>query len=175
MEGRGGFSSVFVIRYSPFCHHGIPLVDFRSSLSLFVAGGHSRGGLFLVRGGVVAMSWFGGKDWNIVAVIFEKPDMYRVNGNRAKGSDSTKMRDGAKIHPRTICWAVFDQKRAFVEGGTGKGLVSVAPTIGARLVRDLPKLKTVQEILSFLEKGTGDKAAKALEWDGYPPAEKFPE
>ena len=121
------------------------------------------------------MFGLGGKDWNIVAIIFEKPDLYRVNGNRAKGGDATKVRDGAKVHPRTICWAVFDQKRSHLEGGTGQGISSVPPTVSSRLVRDILKLKTVQEVLTSLEKAQGDKAAKALVWDGYPVAEKPPE
>ena len=35
------------------------------------------------------MGWFGSKDWNVVAIIFERPDLYRVNGNRGRGGDAS--------------------------------------------------------------------------------------
>lgn len=109
-----------------------------------------------------------GKDWNVIAVIFEKKDMYRVNGNRSKGSEAVKARDGAKTHPRTIFWAVFDQKRAFLEGDFGKGLDQVPREVSERLRRELPKNETVQNILRILEGGSLNKAAKPLVWSGYP-------
>ncbi len=67
--------------------------------------------------GDISMAWFGGKDWNIIAVIFERPDLYRVNGQRGRGGDATTVRDAVKKHPRTIFWGVFDQKGAYLEGG----------------------------------------------------------
>ncbi len=60
---------------------------------------------------------FGGKDWNVLAVIFERPDLYTVSGQRVKGGAAEKARDGASAHPRTIFWAVFDQKGKFLQGG----------------------------------------------------------
>ena len=36
---------------------------------------------------------FGGKNWNVVGIIFERPDLYRVNGNRGKGGSAKTMRD----------------------------------------------------------------------------------
>lgn len=111
---------------------------------------------------------FSSKDWNIIAVIFERKDMYRVNGNRAKGSEAVKARDGAKTHSRTIFYAVFDQKRAFVEGEFGKGYENVPRDVADRLKRELPKNETVQNILRILEGGSLKQAAKPLHWDGYP-------
>ena len=111
---------------------------------------------------------FSSKDWNVIAVIFEKKDMYRVNGNRSKGGEAVKARDGAKTHPRTIFYAVFDQKRAFVEGDFGKGFNNVPRDVAERLKKELPKNETVQNILRILEGGSLDKAAKPLVWAGYP-------
>jgi predicted kinase len=120
------------------------------------------------------MGWFGGKDWNVIAIIFERKDLYRVNGNRAKGSDAVKVRDGAKNHERTIFWAVFDQKRAFLEGEEGRGAKSVPSEVVARLKRELPLNNTVLMILGILEKGEMEKAAKPLAWTGYPKSEQLP-
>src|SRR4029078_3010118 len=63
-----------------------------------------------------AMGFFSTKDWNVIAIIFEKHDLFRVNGNRGKGKDADAIRDGAKKHPRTMYWVVFDQKGGFLEG-----------------------------------------------------------
>ena len=112
---------------------------------------------------------FGGNDWNVVAVIFEKRDLYQLSGQRAKGKDSTKARDGAKAHPRTVFYAVFNQKGSFVEGGPGAGQHQVPGDVIKRLERELPKNRTVQEILKALETKQTDKNAKPLGWGGYPP------
>lgn len=120
------------------------------------------------------MGLFGSKDWNVIAVIFERRDLYRVNGNRSKGSAATKARDGAKTHARTIFWAVFDQKRAFVEGEPGPGASMVPPDVLARLKRELPTNITVQSILKVLESGELAMAAKPLAWTGYPKPEPLP-
>ncbi len=121
------------------------------------------------------MSWFGGKDWNVIAIIFERREMYRVNGNRSKGGEAVKARDGAKSHPRTIFWAVFDQKRAFLEGEPGPGQTLVPPDVVARLKRELPTNPTIIHILGLLEKGELAMAAKPLVWAGYPKPELFGE
>ncbi len=121
------------------------------------------------------MGLFGGKDWNVIAVIFERKDLYRVNGNRSKGSAAVKARDGAKTHARTIFWAVFDQKRAFVEGEPGPGASMVPADIVARLKRELPTNGTVQSILKVLESGELQMAAKPLGWTGYPKTESIAE
>lgn len=114
------------------------------------------------------MGFFGSKDWNVVAIIFERPDMYRANGNRGKGGEATTIRDNVKNHPRTIFWGVFDQKGAFLEGGPAGGARSIPPTTLQRLVREVPKLPTVLEVLSILEKGTEKNVSKTLVWNGYP-------
>lgn len=113
------------------------------------------------------MGLFSKKDWNVIAVIFERHDLFRINGNRAKGKQAEPVRDGAKNHDRTVYWAVFDQKRAFVEGAPGPGCKSVDSAVLKQLIRELPKLKTVQTVLIELESGKQDKVSQALEWDGY--------
>jgi hypothetical protein len=118
---------------------------------------------------------FSSKDWNVIAIIFEKKDMYRVNGNRAKGAEAVKARDGAKSHPRTIFYAVFDQKRSFVEGEFGRGVENVPREIAERIKREILKLETVQLILRILEGGNMAMAAKPLVWNGYPKPEPLPE
>ena len=112
------------------------------------------------------------RDWNVIAVMFETKAQYRVNGNRAKGGAAKTVRDGARKHERTIFWAVFDQKGAFLEGEPGPGRLFVPAETLAKLTRELPTIKTVQDILAILEKGQTDKAAKGLVWTGYPPADR---
>ena len=73
------------------------------------------------------MGLFSRKDWNVIAVIFERADLYTVAGQRAKGGDADKARDGVKLHKRAVFWAVFDQKRAFVEGRTRARAPSTSP------------------------------------------------
>jgi hypothetical protein len=120
------------------------------------------------------MGLFGGKDWNIIAVIFERRDLYRINGNRGKGGDAVKMRDGAKGHSRTLYWAVFDQKRAFLEGDLGGGAKLITSDILQRLKRDLPTNSTVQQILGMLEQGKLPMVAKPMIWAGYPKPDAIP-
>jgi hypothetical protein len=117
------------------------------------------------------MGFFGGKDWNVIAVIYERKDLFRVNGNRSKGGEAVKARDGAKTHQRTIFWAVYDQKRGFLEGEIGKGRSLVSDEIVQRLKKELPTNPTVNHILGLLEKGTLAMAAKPLIWSGYPKEE----
>ena len=104
------------------------------------------------------------KDWNIIAVLFESKGKYTDNGNRGKGSAATTVRDGAKRHSRTIFWAVFDQKRAFVEGQPGPAANDVPNEVLTKLTRELPMIETVREILETLEEGKIDKVAKTLHW-----------
>jgi len=113
------------------------------------------------------MGLFSKKDWNVIAVIFERHDLFRINGNRAHGKQANVIRDGAKNHERTIYWAVFDQKRAYVEGAPGPGSKSVDTTVIKALIRELPKLTTVQEVLKTLEAGKQEKISQGLVWDGY--------
>lgn len=114
------------------------------------------------------MGWFGGKDWNVIAIIFEKADLYRINGNRGKGSEAETMRDNVKKFPRTVYWAVFDQKRAFIAGEPGSGAGIIPAVTLKQLIKDLPTNATVQSILATLEAGKEAKLSKALEWKGYP-------
>ena len=120
------------------------------------------------------MGLFSTRDWNVIAIIFERKDLYRVNGNRSKGGAAIKTRDGAKSHARTIYWAVFDQKRAFLEGDTGPGANMIPPDVVQRLKRELPTNITVQNILKLLESGEVPMAAKPLGWTGYPKVEAPP-
>ena len=118
------------------------------------------------------MSWFGSKDWNVIAIIFERRELYRVNGNRSKGGAAVKSREGAKNHERTIYWAVFDQKRSFVEGELGRGRSFVPANVLQRLKRELSTNITVQQILGVLEKGEMSMAAKPFVWTGFPISEQ---
>jgi hypothetical protein len=120
------------------------------------------------------MGLFSGKDWNVIAIIFERREMYRVNGQRGKGGDATKVRDNVKSFERTIFWAVFDQKRAFVEGASGPGEKMVTKDIVERLKRELPTNPTVQQVLGILERSELKTAAKPLLWGGYPKSEQQP-
>ncbi len=114
------------------------------------------------------MGWFGSKDWNIVAIIFERSDLFRVNGNRGRGGDATSIRDAVKKHPRTIFWGVFDQKGAYLEGGPAEGSKSIPPAVLHRLVREVAANPSVREVLAILEAGKEDKVSKPLVWNGYP-------
>jgi len=113
------------------------------------------------------MGLFSKKDWNVVAVIFERHDLFRINGNRAKGKQAEAVRDGAKNHDRTIYWAVFDQKGAFLEGAPGPGSRRIDGQVLKKLIGELPKLSTVQSVLKSLESGQDEKVSRALEWSGY--------
>lgn len=117
------------------------------------------------------MAWFGSKDWNVIAIIFERHDLYRVNGNRGKGKDADAVRDGAKTHARTVYWVVFDQKGGFLEGDVGPGKDILPALTLKRLIQEIPTNKTVRDILKMLEKGETAKASKALDWQGYPAKE----
>ncbi|MDB5346773.1 MAG: hypothetical protein JWP89_5150 [Schlesneria sp.] len=120
------------------------------------------------------MGLFSTKDWNVIAIIFERREMYRVNGQRCKGGEATKVRDNVKNFERTIFWAVYDQKRAFLEGASGPGEKMVTTEIVQRLKKELPTNPTVIQILGLLERAELPKAAKPLLWTGYPKSEQLP-
>ena len=86
-----------------------------------------------------------------------------------------KCRDGAKNHERTIYWAVFDQKRAFVEGGPGRGDKMVHADVVARLKRELTMNATVTSVLGILERREEPKTSKPLVFGGYPKSLNVPE
>lgn len=115
------------------------------------------------------MGLFGGKDWNVLAIIFERRDQYQVSGQRVKGKAAEKARDGAKLHPRCVYWAVFNQKGSYFEGGPGAGMTNVPSDVLKKLEKQLPTNRTVQDILKSLETKQSDKVAKPLAWTGYPP------
>lgn len=112
------------------------------------------------------MGLFNRKDWNVVAVIFERQGLFQVNGQRVKGSAAEKARDGAKRHPRTVYWAVFNQKGAILESGPGAGCNNVTTDVLKQLERQLPFNKTVQEVLKPLETGTEKMLAKPMSVTG---------
>jgi hypothetical protein len=114
------------------------------------------------------MGLFSRKDWNVVAVIYERHDLYQVSGQRAKGASADKARDGAKRHARTIYWAVFDQKGSFVEGGPGPGEKHVSGDVLKRMDREIRTNRTVLDVLRALETKESDRLAKPLVWTGYP-------
>src|ERR1700722_18640433 len=105
----------------------------------------------------------GGKDWNVIGVLFEKKGHVQINGNRAKGANAEKVRDAVKRHPRAVFWAVFNQKRTFVEGGSGAGKEFVSLESFQYIERNLVKAKPVAQILAMLEQGKTDKAATGWE------------
>lgn len=114
------------------------------------------------------MGLFSRKDWNVVAVIFERQDLYQVSGQRAKGGDAEKARDGAKRLKRTIYWAVFDQKGAFVEGGPGPGANNIPTDVLKKMDREIRINRSVLDILKALETKETERMAKPLVWAGYP-------
>jgi len=111
---------------------------------------------------------FGGKDWNVVGIMFERPDLYSVNGNRGKGGNATTIRDAVKGHARTILWAVFDQKGAYLEGAPAQGANNIPAPAVQQLIREMATNSTVREVLSILEQGKQTKVSKQLVWQGYP-------
>lgn len=109
-----------------------------------------------------------GNDWNVIAIMIERYDLYKVNGQRAKGGAATKARDGAKSHPRTLCYAVFDQKGNLKESGPGPAESQVPATVTKQLEREIRTNRTVLDILKSLETKEAQSVAKKLEWLGYP-------
>lgn len=114
------------------------------------------------------MGLFSRKDWNIIAIIFQRGDLYQISGQRAKGGNADKARDGAKNHARTIYWGVYDQKGTLQESGPGAGSHHVPPEVLKSLEREMMTNRGIQEILKTLAAGKEDKVAKPLSWMGYP-------
>ena len=115
------------------------------------------------------MGLFGGKDWNVIAVIFERRDLYQISGQRVKGKAAEKARDGAKGHARTVYWAVFNQKGSYLEGGVGAGAINVPSEVIKKLSGELAKNRSVLDVLRALETKESSNLAKPLVWTGYPP------
>jgi hypothetical protein len=116
------------------------------------------------------MGLFSRKDWNVIAVIFERHGVFQINGQRVKGNAADKARDGAKSHPRSVFWAVFDQKGAILESGPGAGVNNVATDVFKKLQRELPFNKTVQEVLKSLETGAESMLARSMSLSGPAPS-----
>lgn len=119
------------------------------------------------------MSFLLGKDWNVLALTFERSDLFRINGNRTKGRDASKIVENVKRHARTIYWAIFNQKGKLLESGPGPFSGSVPAATLERLARELVKNETILGVLAQLQKGESDKAAKIFSW-GDEPEEKAP-
>lgn len=117
---------------------------------------------------------FGGNDWNVIAIIFERPDLFQISGQRAKGGAATKARDGAKGHSRTIMWAAFDQQGSLKESGQGPGAINVPKKTLDLLDRELRFNKSILDVLKALETKQAEKIAKPLVWAGYPKKERPP-
>ncbi len=110
----------------------------------------------------------GGKDWNIVGIMYEKQDSYSINANRAKGKAADTVKTKVKVHDRTILWVVYDQKGGIVETGPGRGSHHISNERVKELEKVLHTNHSIREVLSILESGKSNKAAKKLVWGGYP-------
>ena len=114
------------------------------------------------------MGLFGGKVWNIIAVIFERRDLYTINGSRAKGKEADKTLEGVKRHDRVIHYLVLDKKGKVIEDGSGRNKLALTPKAYDQLKADLLRNHTVREVLGILDAGETNKVAKQLIWSGYP-------
>jgi len=110
----------------------------------------------------------GFRDWSVVAITFERENSYRINGNRGKGASAKKIRDNVSKHGRTIYWIIFDQKGNVVDKGAGPGRATIPNSVFEKLVPDVPRNESVKAVLAALREGKSDKAARSLEWTGYP-------
>lgn len=110
----------------------------------------------------------GGKDWNVVGIMFEKPDTYSINANRVKGANAEDVKKKVRLHERTLYWVVYDQKGAILESGPGFGRNHVSADVIKKLEQVLHTNNSIREILRMLEQGQTTKAAKKLIWSGYP-------
>jgi len=116
-----------------------------------------------------------GKDWNVIGIMFERPDSYSVNANRAKGKMAESVKTRTKIHDRTILWAVFNQKGSILESGPGNGVHHVPQDTYKQIEKVLHTNVSIREILKMLESGQTSKAAKKFIWSGYPTKKVAPE
>ncbi|MBM81533.1 MAG: hypothetical protein CMJ78_13210 [Planctomycetaceae bacterium] len=105
------------------------------------------------------------EDWNIVGIIFERKGHYRVNGNRARGKNAKKARQGVEKHSRTVFWAVFDQKGKLLESGLGGGQHEVDPQVIEDLKKEIHNNRSIFRVLQTLESGRTENAAKPFEWN----------
>lgn len=115
-----------------------------------------------------------GKDWNVLTLTFERADLLRVNGNRTKGLDASKIRDNAKRHARTVYWAVFNQKGKVQESEAGPGAELIPKSSVEKLLKEWLKHPTVLEVLDLLQKGEMKAARVYPPGDFLPPASQAP-
>ncbi|MFN3159636.1 MAG: hypothetical protein ACE37I_09985 [Rubinisphaera brasiliensis] len=116
----------------------------------------------------------GGKDWNVVGILFEKNDTYMINANRVKGKTAESVKRRVKLHDRTLLWVVYDQKGSILESGQGNGCHHAQAKTLKELEKVLHTNNSIRDILRMLESGKTDKAASKLIWSGYP-RKKAPE
>ena len=107
-----------------------------------------------------------GKDWNIIAIMYENAGLLRVNGNRVKGANAVKARERAQKHSRTVLWAVFNQKRSLLDSGMGSGHELLPAKDIEAIQTRLMANRMVCHVLDVLEEGKRSSAAKPMHWDG---------
>ncbi len=106
---------------------------------------------------------FGGKESNIVVVMFEGPGRLRLNGNRKKGKEVESVKKNASAHDRTVCWIEFSQTGMRLDEAVGPAAAKVGADEAKRLLKDLPLTTACKEMLRELEGGQ-DRSAKILAW-----------
>ena len=106
---------------------------------------------------------FGGKESNIVVVMYEGPNRLRLNGNRKKGRDLAVAKKAAAAHDRTVCWIEFSQGGARLDQGIGPAAAKIGDAEANRLLKDLPLSTACKEMLRDLE-GGHEKSAKIMNW-----------
>ena len=111
---------------------------------------------------------FGGKDWNIVGIMFEKSDLYTINANRVKGKNAEAVKTKVKAHERTILCVVYDQKGAILDSLHGRGVNNIPAEVVRELEKVLHTNHSIREVLKMLEEGKTNRAAQKMIWAGYP-------
>jgi hypothetical protein len=106
---------------------------------------------------------FGGKETNLVVVMYEGPSRLRLNGNRKKGKEADAAKKGAAAHDRTVCWIEFSQGGMRVDEGKGPAAAKVGEDEVKRLLKELPLTTACKEMLRELEGGQ-DRSAKIFAW-----------
>ena len=114
---------------------------------------------------------FGGKESNLVVVMYEGPNRLRLNGNRKKGKEASAAKKGAVSHDRTVCWIEFSQGGMRLDEGAGPAAVKIGDAEVKRLLRELPLTTACKDMLRELEGGQ-DRSAKILAWQSASAAPK---
>jgi len=113
------------------------------------------------------MGWFGSKDWNVVAVIFERSDLYRVKRQPGQGRGRHDHSRRGQKHPRTISGRCSTRRERTWKGGRRRLQVDPARRTAAPRPRSR-RQSFRREVLATLESGKEDKWSKPLVWNGYP-------